>query len=70
MKDREIILNDLIDQIAENTEQNLKIKNSISIYRESIKALENFDPSLVRKELWPKKILPMNVFNNANTKII
>lgn len=66
MKDQELICNDLIDDILKNTKQDQKIKDSLRIYKEAMKALEDFNPALVRKELWPKKYLPTAVFNNVS----
>ena len=38
---------------------------AIEVYKKALKTLEEYNPALVRKELWPKKYVPTAIFNTS-----
>ncbi|MHB8327850.1 MAG: hypothetical protein ACYDB5_10535 [bacterium] len=57
----------LIDEMLKNEKNNKQtISEAMDVYKKTLKVIEEYDPSLVRKELWPKKYLPTATFNNVS----
>ena len=67
MDNNKDVTDNLRKELFKNEKNNKQaIFEALEIYKNTLKVLEEYNPSFVRKELWPKKYLPTATFNNVS----
>ena len=67
MDNNKDITDSLMEELLKNEKNNKQtISEAMEVYKKALKAVEEYNPALSRKELWPKKYLPTATFNNVS----